>query len=230
MLRSRIFMRFRLNSIKNFLFQGGPLATAADSAAVAAAAAPDLLLLQNLALLHLLHHLLRRADGAIRAPGSGPGRGAFCTLRVLDGGLLLRRLRRVFVAFLLRTIHGAIRRTAGAWEARTEDDLTRGVLADISGEKHVVTGALQKLRKHIARLAGTVRSIDALIGTQTFYLRSRLSRDLAENLLEAGVGGIDAQAVGIPDDGGGVGFVVDRPVGHGRRGWCLGYRCGLRLF
>jgi hypothetical protein len=101
------------------------------------------LLLLELTLLHFLHHLLRSTDGTV---GAEAGPNGVLRLRRLNGGLRLifRLLRNVFFLILLLAIH-ASGRAGGAVLARTEHDLARCSLADISGEKDIVPGALQKL-------------------------------------------------------------------------------------
>jgi hypothetical protein len=187
-----------------------------------------LLLLKDLALLHLLHYLLRRTDGAV---GAEAGPHGVLRLGSLNGGLRLffRLLRNIFVRILLRAIH-ASGRAGGAILAWAEHDFAWGSLPQVSGEQDVVSGALEQLREHVTRLAGTVDPVNALVGAHTFYLRSRLSRDFPEDLLEAGVGSIDAKSIGIPDDGRRAGLVVRWPIGHWRRRRSLGERRRLLLF
>lgn len=100
-----------------------------------------LLLLQDLALLHLLHYLLR---GANRPVGSEARPRGILRLRRLNRGRswLLRLLGDVFVRVLLRASHSR-RRADWATLAGTENDFARGSLTDVSGEQYVVSRTLQ---------------------------------------------------------------------------------------
>lgn len=144
-----------------------------------------LLLLKDLALLHLFHHLLGSTHRAI---GTEAWPAAALRLGSLNGSRLLRLfrlVRDVFVGVLLGTVRaGSACRAAFT---RAQHDLARGALADVSSQQHVIPGALQELRKYIPRLSRTIFAVYTLICTETFHLRSRLSRDLGEDLLEAGV-------------------------------------------
>jgi hypothetical protein len=190
-----------------------------------------LLLLYELALLHFFHYLLGSTDGAVgtKAWPSGDLR-----LRRLNGGLwlLFWLVLSVVVLILLRTIKGSLCASIAAVLARAEHDLPRRSVTDVSSEQDVVSGTLQELGEHVACLTGTVDSVDALVRAHTFHFCSRLSRDLAEDLLEAGVGCIDAKSRGIPYDGRGARLVVHRPIRHGwrRRGFgdrLLVFRLGV---
>jgi hypothetical protein len=105
-----------------------------------------LLLLQELALLHFFHYLLRSADGSVGSTEARP-----------DGKLRRERLGRkkrlrlfrllllyVVVLILWRTIHGGLC-TAGDGLPRAEDDLARRSVADVSGYQNVVPGSLEQL-------------------------------------------------------------------------------------
>ena len=108
-----------------------------------------LLLLQKLALLHLLHDLLRSAH---RSGWRGTGLTLVRHLRSrLNGGRLflwlLRLLRlicaivvRVWLHLLLRAQPALAARISGA--PRGQDDLAGGTLAQIAGEKDVEAGTL----------------------------------------------------------------------------------------
>ena len=103
----------------------------------------NLLLLQNLALLHFFHDLLGSADWT---DWSKAGSQRVLYLRSLYG-LIFRLLGNVFVRLLLGTVHrrSSVWRIALAGPARTENELARGALAEVSCEKYVISGAFQKL-------------------------------------------------------------------------------------
>jgi hypothetical protein len=100
-----------------------------------------LLHLLLLALLHFLHHLLRSADGTV---GAEAGPHWALSLGCLNGGLRLvfRLLWNVLFLILLRAIHASWRARCGVL-ARTQHDLARRSLANVSGEQDIVSGALQ---------------------------------------------------------------------------------------
>ena len=126
-----------------------------------------LLLLEDLALLHLFHDLLGSADGTAGSARSeiGWGTDRVLHLRSLDGWLLFRLLGDIFIAIvvLLGAIHRGVWSCAGACEARTENNLPRRAPAQVTGEKDVVSGTLQELGEDVARFAGAVFSVDAFV-------------------------------------------------------------------
>ncbi len=122
------------------------------------------LLLLLLPLLHFFHHLLR-STGRPVGPEAGP-RGV---LRLRGLRLFFRLLWYIFVLILLRAIH-ASGRAGRAALSRTEHNLARRSLADVSGKQDVVPGTMQQLREHIACLARTVDSINALVGAHPLHL------------------------------------------------------------
>jgi len=93
-----------------------------------------------------------------------------------------------------------------------QQDLSRSAFAQVTNHQHVVAGSIQKLGQDVARLAGAKDAEDALIGPQALELDTGRSRDIRQNLLQAGVGGFNAQALTIPNDIGIGRLVVDRPV------------------
>ena len=145
-----------------------------------------LLLLLQLALLHFLHDLLRRANRTLR-------RNRLNGRLVYRGGR--RRLvdfvvGRVFFAILLIRPVGNCRRSAGA--TRTEDDMTRRALTQIACKHHVVTRTLQKLRQDILGLSRAIGAIDSLVLAHPFHLRPGNRSHVVQDLLQAGICGIDA--------------------------------------
>ena len=124
----------------------------------------------------------------------------------------------VVVLILLRTINGSLCAAVLPVLAWAEHDLSRRSLTDVSSEQDVVSGTLQQLREHVACLTGTIDSVDALVRAHTFHFCSRLSRDLAEDLLEAGVGCIDAKTVASHTTDAGLGLSFTGQLGMGGGG------------
>ena len=182
-----------------------------------------LLLLQKLALLHLLHNLLRCAHGAAWAV-VGLVRGLRGLWNFWLGRFRLLRLFYPLIVLILRLLHllllrirSCLGRACSASTAGREDDLARGAASEVSGKQYVVTGTLEQLHKDVARLAGTVAAEDSLVGYVAYDLGAGVCGDFGEDLLEAGVGGTDAETAGVPHDGRRIGTVIDGPAGHGRR-------------
>lgn len=97
--------------------------------------------------------------------------------------------------------------------SRTEEDLTGRALAKIADHDHVVAGAIEQLCEDVASGAGSILAIDAGVGGEAFDMRAGERGDFRENLREARVGGVDAEAVAVPEDAGGSGLIIGRPVG-----------------
>ena len=118
-----------------------------------------LLLLEDLALLHLLHDLLRRTDGAAGSKCAGwvwsigIGTGLVVALRLWWRW----RLRRLFDdvlghIFFIVILRGRIRDPGSVRSScvpRAQNDLARSSLSQIAGQKDVVARPLQKLIEHI---------------------------------------------------------------------------------
>lgn len=167
-------------------------------------------------------HLLISLRGNARAakPETGP-----------DGRWWLGRLIFRFRVLIVGRceISGWRRRSPGL--AETEHDLEGGSLPLLSNQNEVVAGAFEKLGEHVARGTGAVVAKNSRIGAQSFHLRAGCGGHIAQNLRQAGVVGLDAQAAAIPPDRGWGSFFVHRPArkhGRGRsdrQGGCLG--CGV---
>src|ERR1039458_565795 len=99
----------------------------------------------------------------------------------------------------------------------SEHDLARSSLTLIADHHDVVAGALQKPRKPLARRAGTVGAKNPLVGAQSLHLGAGGGGYIAQNLLQAGVGSLDAQTLAVPCDRGLAGLLVGRPLGELRR-------------
>jgi len=157
--------------------------------------------------LHLLHLL-----------GCAPaGREAGANGRRVLRLWLLRLLFRVGVLI------AAGRRGSGGWlrapsVAGTEHDPARSSLALVSDHHYVIAGAEQKLAKHIARRAGAESAKNALVGVESFQLCAGEGGYVHQNLFQAGVGGVDAQALAVPRDRSLRRLFVGRPLRQFRRG------------
>jgi hypothetical protein len=144
------------------------------------------LLLLLLALLHLLHDLL----GVAGRPADRHG-GAH-RLRL---GLRLWGLGVVVVVVGL-VGPGCV--GAGGSLAGAQQDLARSAVALIADHQHVIAGALQKLRENVLGLARPVDAEDPLIAGEAFNLCAGVGAHFFEDLLQAGVGGGDAEALAVP--------------------------------
>jgi hypothetical protein len=196
------------------------------------------LLLRRLARLRLLTGLglrLRQLAGLLHLLGitdrsliweSGPHG------RLLRLGIVLRIVGRV----VIRLFGSGVRGCLGGFAVvpLAQDDFARDALSLIADHNDVVAGALQKLREDIARGTGSESAEDAFIFSEAFDFRAGRGGDVEQNLLEAGVGGIDAELGAFPRDGCGRWMVIDGPVGrgwYGRRGLACGgfvFRCFVR--
>lgn len=148
-------------------------------------------------LLMLLHLLLRRAWTVVTGGSKHGGRSR------------LRRL--IHVGVIVAGRGGSAGHVRGACVAGAEHDLARSSLALIADEQHVVAGALQKLAEDIACRSGAVDAEDSLVGGESFDLCAGGGGNVVEDLLQAGVCGVDAQALTVPDDLGWGGVVVGWP-------------------
>jgi len=84
--------------------------------------------------------------------------------------------------------------------AKAEQNLPRSSLALVPDHHYVVTGALQELGEHVARLTGPIDAEHPLIRIQTLDLCAGSGGDIVQDLLEAGVLGIDAEPLAVPVD------------------------------
>lgn len=145
-----------------------------------------------LPLLQLLQHLLRRARssrGTLRHHLHG---GTPVDHGRLHGGIVgLRLLRNIFIRGIL--LDGPIGRGRGIpGAAGAEYDLSRGSRALVTDHQHVVARPVQKLRDDVPRRTGSELSKDSLIRADSFYLRAGVGRNLVQNFVQAGIGGLDA--------------------------------------
>lgn len=152
-----------------------------------------------LALLHLFHDLLRCAGHwAVRETGAGLHRlylGLLWLwrLRLLDDLLLL------FVVFLIAGLVVARLRLSSAVLAGAQDDLARRSRRHVADHQDVVTGALQQLGEDIAGVSRAIGAEDALVSAEAVHLDAGDGGNVFENLLQAGVGRADAEAMTVPN-------------------------------
>ena len=109
--------------------------------------------------------------------------------------------------------------------AFAQQNLARGSLALVTDHHHVVTGALQKLGKHFSCLAGTIDAEHPLIGGQPLHCGAGSGGNIVQNLLQAGVLGVDEETLAIPDDRGLDWLIVGRPNRKGSRQRCISGFC-----
>jgi hypothetical protein len=133
-----------------------------------------LLLHLLLALLHLLHDLLRRAGGEAGVNGS---RGWLRGRRLIVG--------IVIVAIVGWCALGDGRRIRGRADA--EQYLARSSSALVADHDDVIPGTLQQLGQDIARSARAIGAEDSLIGAEAFNLCAGGGGNVVEYLLQAGI-------------------------------------------
>lgn len=170
----------------------------------------------SLWMLHVGRKLLRVADcGGVKRGAQG----------LHWAGLRLRRL--LHIGIVLGWCGGMDRGNGAAGSAGAEDDLTRCSLAKIANHHDVVAGAIEKLGEDVAGGGGTIFAVDACVGGESVDVSAGERGDFGEDIREAGVGCIDAEAVAVPDDVGGLRFFVCGPVGQLRNGDDLERRRGV---
>lgn len=131
-----------------------------------------LLLELPLPFLHFFNHLLLSANRDARGVAVRSRRG-------------LRRRRRLLRLRLLRYLFGPVVFIVGlawvdiAWTWRApsadgEDNAARRALALVADHEDVVTGAVKKLKEHVTRRSGAVRTEYPLILAKAFDLDARI--------------------------------------------------------
>jgi hypothetical protein len=177
-----------------------------------------LLRLAGLALLLLAWHALALHVGwELRAAHAvGIEWGAQGWLHGSGNRLCLRRL--IHIGIVVGGWGGVDSGECTAGRAGAEDELPWGSLAKIADHDHVVAGAIEQLGENVARRAGTIITVNARIGGEAVDMGAGQGGDFSENLREACIGGFDAQALAVPNNPGGLGVIVCRPMGQFGRG------------
>jgi hypothetical protein len=106
-------------------------------------------------------------------------------------GLLLGfKLLRVAAVLIVR---GRLR-TGG--RSGAQNDLKRRVNVTATNDEHVIAGPVEEVQEQVA--PGSVSAEDALILGESFQFGTRVSGDLMQNLVEAGIERFDFEAATVP--------------------------------
>lgn len=175
-----------------------------------------------LLLARTLDHLLALLLHLLRSAASHAGRKTGTRGNGLWG-------RFLFILRILSLIgSGSVRiyRCCACSDSGGEEQLARRTLAQIANHENVITGPFEELREHYAGLTGSVCPKDPLICSESFNSCAGDRSHIVQNLLQAGVCGINAQSMTVPCYGRFARLIVNRPVGKLRLGRLGGLRRG----
>lgn len=81
--------------------------------------------------------------------------------------------------------------------------MSRRALARVADHDDVVSGAFEQFRQDVARRAGAILAVDAGVGGEALNVNTGDAGDFRKNVGKAGIGGLDAEALAVPNYAGG---------------------------
>ena len=71
--------------------------------------------------------------------------------------------------------------------SRSEDELSRSAVAQVSQQNHVVCSSVEQVGQHIAWCSGAESAKDALVSAESFDLHATFAGHLVQNGAQAGI-------------------------------------------
>jgi hypothetical protein len=107
----------------------------------------------------------------------------------------------VGIVVALRILVGCSGLRSLTFGLRAQNDLAGRSLALVADHEDIVAGAFEKLGNYDSRAAWPVCAEDALVWAETLNSCACESAHFPQNLLQAGIRSIDAEALAVPDYG-----------------------------